>query len=278
MAPEQAIRGAMDARTDVFSLGCVLYALLTGKSPLADENALVDLLAGTELSLEPLPEAIAPLLARALRRNKAERFASAEEFALACAALVPRLLDAEPRTALRDWVSSVAPAPSRAVVRAVTPERPARRWPRIAIGLGSFMALTAAGVAFWPKTIVTTQPEPVPAPAPDVVVAVDAGPPHVEVAVPPPPPPPRVEGPRPAPVRAVPREQGSGVLAVGGETFLRAQVSIDGVASGFAPRRFELPVGEHLIEVVTPAGQRFGPRRLTITRQHTELSPLLWVE
>lgn len=111
MAPEQAVRGPMDGRTDVFALGCVLHALLTGESALKDENALVDLLAGLELELSAaLPLDVRDVLVRALRRNKAERWDSAEAMALACAQLVPKYLDGEPRTTLAAWVQAVAPA------------------------------------------------------------------------------------------------------------------------------------------------------------------------
>ncbi len=49
MAPEQSTAGSIDARADIFSLGCVLHALISGESPLAGENRLVDLLAGVAL-------------------------------------------------------------------------------------------------------------------------------------------------------------------------------------------------------------------------------------
>ncbi len=66
MAPEQATGGDVDERTDVFMLGCVLHALLTGRSPLAGENKLADLLAGQELELDSgVPDDIKQIIARA---------------------------------------------------------------------------------------------------------------------------------------------------------------------------------------------------------------------
>jgi hypothetical protein len=72
-------------------------------------------------------------------------------------------------------------------------------------------------------------------------------------------------------------ELGTGVLSVGGEALLRGEVLIDGTRRGFAPGRFELPVGPHQVEVITPDGQRRS-RQVTLTRLHTTTAPLSWVE
>lgn len=307
MAPEQAIRGAVDARADVFALGCVLHALLCGSSPLADENALVDLLAGEALRLDAsLPPEIAAVIDRAVRRDKAERFESAEAFALAAGALVPGFLKGDARTMLRDWVQAVAPpretsdvvsppdaTPGDIAPRQLTPAVEARPRKSRAPAVVAVLAGVAAAGAFvvWPRSavpVVAATPPPGPVEVQTVVPKTpdEGAPAKVDVA----PPEPQVEPARapsrpvrhasesPKPAAAKEASARAGVLAVGGESFLRGEVFIDGVSVGFAPRRFEVPVGEHAVEVRAPSGQRFGPKRLTVTAQHTELSPLSWVE
>jgi serine/threonine protein kinase len=94
MAPEQ-IQGLMvDPRTDLWSLGVVLYQALAGRQPF-DNQSLVKLVAGICIDPIPPPSKIAPDLpeevdaffARALARPLEERFQSAEELAQAFATL-----------------------------------------------------------------------------------------------------------------------------------------------------------------------------------------------
>jgi serine/threonine protein kinase len=90
MSPEQ-IEGkkALTFHSDMYSLGVVLYELLTGKKPFLGDN-LEDLIAKI-LRLEPpapsalrsgLPKSIDALVLRALRKDPAQRYASWPAFAL----------------------------------------------------------------------------------------------------------------------------------------------------------------------------------------------------
>lgn len=294
MAPEQAVRGAMDARTDVFGLGCVLHALVTGESALRDENALVDLLAGVELTLSPsLPEEVREVVAKATRRHKAERFQTAEEMALACGALVPRFLDGDARTQLAQWVRALTPVQQPRVVQTplaatpvlATPEPKRRSAAPVMLAVTALAGLGAA--AWWfntapavsddvaPSTNVTTARVVETPPAPSEPV--DAGAPTPTTSVEPTRPP---IARTPAPVKTpTPREVAKpAVLAVGGERFLRGEVRVDGKSVGTAPGRFELTVGEHRVEVTLPSGEVVGPRAVVLTSQHTGLAPLYLLE
>ena len=285
MAPEQAMGSAMDGRTDVFGLGCVLHALLAGESALRDENSLVDLLAGVELQLDPsLPEPIREVIARATRRNKAERYDTAEAMAMACSQLLPRFLTGEPRTALSAWVKDVAPAINRGVSTPPTPTaRPRRRsWPLVAV-LASLGVVSAVGVTFSLRQT----------PADDDGLRVKGPGPEPRIPVMPFEPKPRLPEAEPAPEvkREVPvlpvkkpaptppaPPQGTGTLTIGGELLLRGEVFVDGTSRGFAPMRLELSAGLHRVEVVGRDGVKHGPRELTVSRQHTESAPLSWEE
>ncbi len=274
MAPEQAVRGAMDGRTDVFGLGCVLHALIAGQSALRDENSLVDLLAGVELPLDAsLPEPIRELVARATRRNKAERFESAEEMALSCTKWLPTFLSVDARAALITWVKEVAPLISQSVAPRPPPplSKPKRRlWPWLLaaafVGTTGFLSLEGEGRG---EGLIPPLPNKPEAPKP------------TEVAAPPRPtvvealkPEPRKKLTRPPP----PVETGTGIFSVGGELLLRGELFVDGVSRGFVPARLELPVGPHRIEVRGRDAVKHGPREILINRQHTQSAPLSWEE
>ncbi len=86
MSPEQTRGYPVDARTDLFSLGVVLYEMVSGRTPFAGETS-ADVMANI-LNLDPPPiselAADAPLqlhliLERALRKSREERYQTAVE-------------------------------------------------------------------------------------------------------------------------------------------------------------------------------------------------------
>jgi serine/threonine protein kinase len=110
MAPEQATAGDIDARADLFALGCALHALLTRRTPLADESAMMELLSGKPLTLAPsLPQDVATLIAKAVQRSRTQRFQSAAEMADALARARYQRLSEDPRTALAKYLGQFRP-------------------------------------------------------------------------------------------------------------------------------------------------------------------------
>ena len=94
MSPEQASGDPrVDRRSDVYSLGCVLYEMLGGEPPHTGptpQAILARQLAGEVRSLVPLRSSVTPALDRAIRRSLApapsDRYATAEAFAAALTA------------------------------------------------------------------------------------------------------------------------------------------------------------------------------------------------
>jgi serine/threonine protein kinase len=86
MAPEQASGAAVDARTDLYALGCVMYAMLTGHPPFTGDNPLTVLWQHQNqpvlavVSLRPdTPADLDALIARLLAKNPSDRPATATE-------------------------------------------------------------------------------------------------------------------------------------------------------------------------------------------------------
>ncbi|MFN9812945.1 MAG: serine/threonine-protein kinase [Deltaproteobacteria bacterium] len=89
MSPEQAQGKALDPRSDLYSVAVLLFQLLAGQAPFTDEDAVVVMakhireeipLVTDVVHDRPIPGTLARLLARALEKEPAKRFSTAEQF------------------------------------------------------------------------------------------------------------------------------------------------------------------------------------------------------
>jgi len=89
MSPEQALGARLDVRSDFYSLGVILYEMLTARRPFVGSSAMDVLQQHVHAPMPALPPAVAhlePLLRTLLAKSRDERFAHAHEVAEAAAA------------------------------------------------------------------------------------------------------------------------------------------------------------------------------------------------
>lgn len=84
MSPEQCkAKKNLDGKTDVYSLGCVLFEMLTGKQPYQSDNPIRTALMHIEHKIPRLPERMAayqPLIDMMMEKDREKRVATLEDF------------------------------------------------------------------------------------------------------------------------------------------------------------------------------------------------------
>ncbi|HEX6270093.1 MAG TPA: protein kinase [Anaerolineales bacterium] len=113
MSPEQARGEQTDERTDIYSLGIVLYQLLAGHVPFDGESTVSILLKHINEPPPPIPGLSVPLqsiLERALAKNPADRFQTPKELATAFNAVMEERSEA---STLARPVPTVVATPAR---------------------------------------------------------------------------------------------------------------------------------------------------------------------
>ena len=103
LSPEQALGRGVDARSDLYSVGIMLFQLVTGRLPFDADSPLA--IAYAHVQEEPvapssinrsLPPAVDALVARALKKNPNERFPTAESMRDECLRVAASLQAAAP--------------------------------------------------------------------------------------------------------------------------------------------------------------------------------------
>jgi serine/threonine-protein kinase len=235
MSPEQALGLPVDSRTDIFSLGSVGYALLTGR-PAFDDESIMKILGRVAYhdvtpptALDPkLPRDVDYVIARALAKAPADRYAHGRQMAEDIADILkgarprhrehwkprpmaPAQTDVSGTLAMRlgpegaSATLTMEPEGARGegtvpwipvASGTVPPRRPARL-----LALAGIVSVALAGVVLRERPAVSA---PVPKPAPELPRPVaTAAPAPVVVETPPPTEPPPTASPEPAMARVV---------------------------------------------------------------------------
>ena len=183
MSPEQARAEPVDGRSDLYSLGTVLFEMLTGAPPYQASDPFTVALMHVTHPLPKLPTELAwlqPLIDRMMAKQAAERFQNGAEFIAAAHKLLasaPEAAGALSRTAAKsaNRISSSTVQRTRVVNR--EQGRPRWVWPvmtlaaALLIGFGLWALLLRPSpktiVEDVPRTVIPSQSPPLPQPQVD---------------------------------------------------------------------------------------------------------------
>src|SRR5262245_4853903 len=118
MAPEQILGQPIDARTDLFSFGVLLFELIAGRRPFAGQttwdvgSAILHQPPPSLMSIRSdLPPEVQRILSRCLEKNPRDRFPTALDLANELRGLKRSLRGVEPRSTRSEGVASIAVLP-----------------------------------------------------------------------------------------------------------------------------------------------------------------------
>ncbi len=165
MSPEQGAGGKIDSRSDIYSLGIILYEMATGRVPYKAETPVAVVFKHVSGPLPPprsvnpdLPEAVERVILKALARNPDDRYQTAEDLVAAlnrATSEAPTAVARKPKLPLEPKLSHAAGTPTlvapaqEAAGGAVPPLTPKRRLPGWAWALAVvLLVLLATGGVF----------------------------------------------------------------------------------------------------------------------------------
>lgn len=200
MSPEQCMgKSDLDHRTDIYSLGCILFHVLCGRPPFTSEHGTGMLIAAHIRDAAPDPRSLNPsippqlvaIIQRCLEKEPSARFQSAAELRNALVAAganaplskppvdVGYLATMAPQQTLGTAPTTHSSSAAQVVPAATQPTKTKSKVPLIA----GVIAVVAGGVVVFALTNKKESPAPAAAPAPSPVAAAPA-------PAPPPPTPP----------------------------------------------------------------------------------------
>jgi len=296
MSPEQASGGHLDGRSDIYSVGTVLYLLMTGRKPFQAATDLESILRVQKNDFRPPREVndkispeVAALITKAMRLNPADRYQRAEDMLADVEKVLRTQFQSMGQTELKQWLEGLGRQDGilpfgEMVPGAALPARAAKAQGSD-LGAGTQIVLSSADkVASDPTIMQEGTPPPIPAPVADTGATASLGPPAAaparaaELGRPPTPPPalvtpsPALATPSPLPAPA-PRPSrgwlwgtliavGFLCLVVGGFAFLRPLARWTGrerELSDFRRKLAKIAAGDDALDPARPPADPVPP-------------------
>jgi eukaryotic-like serine/threonine-protein kinase len=145
MSPEQAQGFKVDERTDIWSLGVVLYEMLTAQLPFKGKTPSHTVVSIVEQQVPPLargPEELAPILMKALNKNPDKRYQTIKDM-LVDLRMVQRDLDSGVRA---DTTQEIAQAQTSSFIKIAK-----HHWLTAMVAL-AVLLVSVAGIAYFTRT------------------------------------------------------------------------------------------------------------------------------